>query len=208
MNKNMTNKYKESIRDRQGTLAIIFINIVLFIVLNMIPDIGDKLLLNPKINMVMQRPWTLVTVFFSHEVLIHILANMGLLLSFGSKLEKITSSKVVFTVYLICGFVGSLTIIPVAYINRFSGLVPGASAAAFGIVATFAAMRPNTKVMGGTAKQWAAMLFIFNAVLWILNPEISVGGGAHAIGVAIGLIFGYWLKTKETKRSNIGENIL
>ena len=204
MNKNMTKKYK----DRQGTLAIIFINIVLFIVINMIPGIGDKLLLNPKINMIMQRPWTLVTVFFSHEVLIHILANMGLLLSFGSKLEKITSSKVIFTVYLICGFVGSLTIIPVAYLNGFIGLVPGASAATFGIVATFAAMRPNTKVMGGTAKQWAAMLFIFNAVLWILKPQISIGGGAHAIGIVIGLIFGYYLKSKETKRSNIGENIL
>ncbi|MBS4538970.1 rhomboid family intramembrane serine protease [Clostridium sp. D2Q-11] len=204
----MTKKYKINIRDKRGTLVIILINMMIFIALNTIPDIGDKLLLDPKINIIMKRPWTLVTVFFSHEILIHIFANMGLLLCFGSRLEKITSSKIIFAVYLTCGFVGSLTIIPVAYLNGFSGLIPGASASVFGIVATFAAMRPNTKVMGGTAKQWAAMLFAFNAVLWILKPQISIGGGAHAIGIVIGLIFGYYLKNKETKRSNIGENML
>jgi membrane associated rhomboid family serine protease len=208
MKKKITEKYRESLSGNYATLMIICINIMLFIALNTIPNIGDILLLNPKISMIIQKPWTLVTVFFSHEVPIHIFSNMGLLLCFGSKLEKITNSKVILAVYLICGFIGSLTIIPVASLTGNNELVAGASAAVFGIVATFAAMRPNTKVLGGKAKQWAASLFIVNAVIVILKPQVSVGGGAHVIGVVIGLIFGYWLKNKETKRSNIGDNML
>ncbi|WP_278184248.1 hypothetical protein [Alkaliphilus metalliredigens] len=40
MKEKMTDKYKESIRDRQVTLVIISINIVLFFPLNTIPNLN------------------------------------------------------------------------------------------------------------------------------------------------------------------------
>jgi len=192
-------KYKERICDRKGTLLIMFINIVLFLVLNISPNLGDKLLLNPEIDMIIERPWTLITVFFSHEVHVHLLGNMGLFFFFGSELEKITNSKVVLLVYLIAGFLGSLVIIPVASLIESEGLIAGASAAVFGIVTTFAVIRPDTIIMTSKAKWWASSLFIFNAIIAILNPQTSDGASAHVVGIIMGLICGYWLKNKSTK---------
>ncbi|ACB85129.1 rhomboid family intramembrane serine protease [Natranaerobius thermophilus] len=194
----ITNKYKAVVRDRHGTLVIIFVNLLFYIVLNTIPNLGDKLLLYPEINMVIERPWTLITVFFSHEIHIHILGNMGLFFFFGSKLEKVTNSKVVILVYLITGFIGSLAILPVAYLIEWTETVVGASAAVFGIVSAFAVLRPSTIILRSKAKWWALALFVFNAIIAIINPQISVGAGAHAVGIIVGLIIGYWLKNKKT----------
>ncbi|EEG78845.1 rhomboid family intramembrane serine protease [Dethiobacter alkaliphilus] len=195
-------KYMESIRDRQGTLVIIFINLVFFIAINTVPNIGDKLFLDPQVSMILERPWTLVTVFFSHEIHIHFLGNMGLLYFFGSELEKITTPKTIFLIYLIAGFIGSLAIIPVAYLIEWNDTVVGASAAVWGIVATFAAMRPNVSILGGKAKHWAVTLFIMNAVLAIINPQnLGVGSGAHAMGIIVGVMIGYCLKNKQTQNS-------
>ncbi|GAB6056364.1 hypothetical protein JCM15415_16800 [Methanobacterium movens] len=108
-------------------------------------------------------------------------------------------------VYLIAGFIGSLTIIPVAYIIGFTGPVFGASAAVFGIVSAFAIMRPNTIILKSQAKWWPLALFIGKAIMVILNPEIPVETGAHASGILTGLLLGYWMKNKE-KKQNISVN--
>ena len=127
----MIEKYSVSMSGMQVTLAIIVINIVIFIALNTITELSTELILYPELDMVLQRPWTLVTVFFSHEGIIHILGNMSLLLFFGARLEKITSSKNVLLIYLISGFVGSLTILSTAPLIGWEETVRGASAAVF-----------------------------------------------------------------------------
>ena len=200
MKEKMIEKYKKSLLSSRGTLAIIFINIVVFITLNTIPDLADEILLYPQLGMIMRRPWTLVTVFFSHQIHVHLLANMGLVFVFGIQLEKITSSKTIFLIYLIIGFIGSLATIPVASLLEWTESVVGASAAAWGVVSAFAAMRPNTSILGGKAKFWVVALFVSNAIITILNPQISVGAGAHAIGITVGLICGYWIKNRELKK--------
>ncbi len=86
----MIEKLKTSVWGSPATLTIIVINIVFYIALNTVPNLADKLLLDP--DLILERPWTLVTVFFSQEWFIHILGNMGLLFIFGRQLEKITSS--------------------------------------------------------------------------------------------------------------------
>ncbi len=196
----MIEKLKTSVQGSHATLTIIVINIVIYIALNTVPNLADKLLLDP--DLILERPWTLVTVFFSQESFIHILGNMGLLFIFGRQLEKITSSKSVLLVYFFTGFMGSLTFIPFAPIIGWTGgPVVGASAAVWGVVAAFAAMRPNALIVKGKAKHWAAALFIGNAILLILNPQISIGAAAHAAGIILGVICGYWLKTIEAKNS-------
>jgi membrane associated rhomboid family serine protease len=147
--------------------------------------------------MVMNRPWTLLTVFFSHELHIHILLNMFLVLIFGTQLERETNAIVVFYVYLLSGFIGSLTILAYAPLIGYDGEpIPGASAAAFGIVTAYAALQPNKIILKSKSKYWMIALFIVNAVLTIQNPHVSVGGPAHAAGIVVGLIFGYLLKKK------------
>ena len=98
-------RLKEYFSSNPTTLTLIFTNIIIFIALNTFSNLSGLFLLDPSINMVMNRPWTLLTVFFSHELHIHILLNMFLVLIFGTQLERETNAKVVFYVYLLSGFI-------------------------------------------------------------------------------------------------------
>ena len=190
-------RLKEYFSSNPTTLTLIFTNIIIFIALNTFSYLSGLFLLDPSINMVMNRPWTLLTVIFSHELHIHILLNMFLVLIFGTQLERETNAKVVLYVYLLSGFIGSLTIPVYASQIGFDGeLLSGASAAAFGIVAAYAALQPNNIILKSKSKYWVVALFIVNAVLTIQNPYVSVGGPAHAVGIVVGLIFGYLFKRR------------
>ena len=70
-----------------ATLFIIAINVIIYAILNLAAGSPEQLLLNPEFTAAMARPWTLMTVAFSHEVLFHLVLNMVLLLVFSSKLE-------------------------------------------------------------------------------------------------------------------------
>lgn len=200
MNDKVMGKHTEGIIIGKGTLAIILINIVLFIAINTAPSLRENLLLNREISMTLKKPWTLITVFLSHEVFIHLAFNMGIFSLFGSKLEKISSAKTVVIVYLIAGLIGSLTFLFTRLIVQRTGLIAGASAAVFGIVGTFSTLRPNTVLLGSKAKQWIWVLIIFTVLLAVLNPQTLDSAVAHAIGAFAGMICGYWLKNKEDKK--------
>lgn len=93
MNEKTTGKREESINIGKGTLAIILVNIALFVALKMVPGFRENLLLNHEISMVLKKPWTLISVFLSHEVLIHLAFNMGVFLLFGSRLVWFKTRK-------------------------------------------------------------------------------------------------------------------
>lgn len=197
MNEEIVEKYKESIREGKGTLVIIFINIVFFIALNTIHSLREQLLLNHNIDMILEKPWTLITVFFSHELPIHIIVNMGLLFFFGLELEKITNAKSVIILYLLAGLMGSLSFpITRMFIGR-SGLIVGASAAAYGIAGAFGVLRPNAMILRGKAKIWVWVLIGTSVLSLILVPSTLDSSVAHIAGVVVGLICGYFLKNNE-----------
>ncbi len=104
---NFMSKLKSVVRDAPATMAFIIINIAIFIVLNALPGTRDQLLLNHELHVILQRPWTLVTVFFSQEVHFHLALNMGLFFFFGKEMEKHAGSAVVMATYMICGFLAA-----------------------------------------------------------------------------------------------------
>ena len=79
---------------------------------------------------------------------------MLLVLIFGTQLERVTNAKIVFYAYLLSGFIGSLTIPAFAPLMGWNSSEPiaGASAAAFGIVAVYAALQPNTIILKSKSK--------------------------------------------------------
>src|SRR5690554_2282011 len=118
---------KKYVSDNPFTVAIIGINIVVFVALNIFSGLSDLFLLNPNFNVVLQRPWTIVTVFFSHQLPIHILLNMFLVFVFGTSLSKEVNPKVVLYVYLLCGFIGSIASLLYAPLIGYEGdLIAGA----------------------------------------------------------------------------------
>ncbi|MDF2606827.1 MAG: Rhomboid family protein [Bacillales bacterium] len=180
---------------KPGTLIIILINILIYITLNFFPHLTDVFLLDP--NLVMDKPWTLLTAFFSHEVTIHALLNILLIFVFGAQLEKVTNAKEVVFSYFLCGLIGSLATLAYAPLIGWDGdPVAGASAAAFGIVAVYSVLEPNAIILKSKSKNWLIALFVVNLLLTIQNPQTSIGGAAHAAGIIVGLIYGYMYKKR------------
>ncbi|SDZ15103.1 rhomboid family intramembrane serine protease [Tindallia californiensis] len=198
---NFMSKQKSVVQNAPATMVFIAINIIIFIALNTIPGLSEQLLLNPELYMIQQRPWTLVTVFFSQEIHIHLLLNMGLFFVFGRELERNTGSTAVLSTYMICGFLGSVTIPFLApVIGWTTGLVAGASAAVWGVVAAVAVLQPNTRFRGYTAMHYTMGLFAGNAMLFIFNPSVSIGAAAHAAGIFAGLACGYGFKKRKASK--------
>lgn len=182
----------EKSRINIATLILFLINITVFILMSILSNTRGILLLDP--NNVIQAPWTLITVFFAQENFLHLIVNMALLLIFGKELEKTIGGKHVFLIYFISGFLGSLVVIPFAGITNWTGQIAGASAAIFGITAAFAAINPEKIILKGKMKQWALSLFIINILIYFINPDVSIGAPAHAIGIILGYLYGLWLK--------------
>ncbi len=193
MEQTMTRK-QSIFREAPLTMALIIINVAIFAALNAMPQLGELLLLNPETSLIRARPWTLLTVFFSQEVHIHLLLNMGFFFVFGKEMEKNHGSAVVLLTYVICGFLGSLTFPFFAPVIGWTGPVVGASAAVWGIVAAVSVLQPKLLVWKHPAKHYVLALFVGNAALLLMNPAISIGAAAHAMGIAAGLVCGYVFK--------------
>jgi membrane associated rhomboid family serine protease len=206
MKMNVVENFKESSRDGKGTLAILFINVTLFLAINAISSMKEQLLLSTDVQIIMGKPWTLITVFFSHEIPVHILLNMAVFIVFGLALERITNAKTVWFVYFGTGLVGSLAMVPVANLIGIEDLSAGASAAVFGTVTAFAVMRPNVLIMKYKAKWYAVALFVVNGVMAFQNPQNIHGAVAHAVGIIGGLVAGYWLNRR--LNSSTGESFV
>ncbi|MBC2725641.1 rhomboid family intramembrane serine protease [Desulfosporosinus sp.] len=200
MAQNIIAKIQKNLFSSPATNILISLNVLVFIIINVFPNSSKILLLDPQ-NLT-EIPWTLISVFFSHIILIHLLANIGLLFVFGVELEKVVDARNVFFIYALTGFLGSITIVPYADIIQWTGPVAGASAATFGITAAFAAISPNKIVLKGKVKHWVISLFIVNIIVTLLNPQVSVAAPAHALGIISGFISGLWIKGRILRRND------
>lgn len=186
-------------------MTLISINLMIYILLNVFPSMSAVLLLDSSPGSAADKPWTLITVLFSHEMLIHVLVNMMLVFVFGTHLVRETNARVMYGIYILCGLIGSgITLGYLTFVDYDGGPIAGASAAAFGIVAAYAAIHPDKTILKSSAKNWMIALFIANALLTVRNPQISVGGPAHAAGLVIGFFFGksYMRKVRRERPMN------
>ncbi len=191
-----TTESRKTIGEYRTTLGLILVNIGVFFFLRFFPLARDWLLMDPAV--VWTRPWTLVSVFFAHELVIHVFMNMGLVYFFGKKLEEAQGGRFVVLVYVLSGLLGSLVTLPFAVFIQWSGPVVGASAAVFGIVGAYAGLNPQMEILKGKMIHWFAVLFIVNLVATIANPLSSIGGPAHGVGVLTGFILGFGAGRKPT----------
>lgn len=180
-----------------GTIGLVAINIIIYLLIILIPNLAENMLLSTDVNVIIQRPWTLITVFFSHEIHIHILLNMLLFLVFGSKLEKITNKRIIFAIYFLAGLSGSFVIVPISNLIGNTTLMAGASASVFGIVAAYAILRPNQLILKSKAKFWLMSLIVFNIFTIFIGSQLSDSSAAHLAGISMGLIIGYLLKKSD-----------
>lgn len=151
--------------------------------------------------------WQLFTFNFLHAPFgdggfFHILFNCWALWVFGSAVEEAIGPRKLLILFILTGMAGGLLQALGALVlpTHFGGLVVGASAGVFGMIATFAALFPNRQLtlllffiipVTITAK----FLLIFSAaisIFGILIPAGHVAHGAHLGGLLAGLAFARW----------------
>lgn len=145
------------------------------------------------------RLWTLITSVFSHNLLLHLLVNMVVLMSFGKPMELLMGRGRFLRFFLTAGVVASLAH---AATSRFLLDRPelpalGASGALAGVLMLFSFSFPKAKVLFffiiPLPAIFAALAFIAIDV-WGLMAQIGggtlpIGHGAHLGGGLVGILY-------------------
>lgn len=195
---------------------IIIINVVVFLVLNIVnviiflssPDrsasevvtgnILSWIMLPADTMHLLKRPWTLLTHIFTHYQIFHLLFNMLWLYWFGRIIQEFIGNKKILPLYVYGGLVGAALLI-IAY-NIFPGLnseLPyvkalGASAGVMAIVVAAATLVPDYTVflffLGAVRIKFIALFLVLLDLVSIPDPN-SGGHIAHLGGMLFGYIF-------------------
>jgi len=190
-------------RQRSITLILILTMVIVFSLEFVLPleDWGSFVPEN-----VFTKPWTIITSIFLHADISHIFFNMFALFIFGTQLEKIIDEKTYLMIFFVSGIIGNIGYMITAPGSNIPGL--GASGAIYGIMGTFAILRPTTIVFIGGMP----MPMIFAAFFWTIT-EFSglfvpgnIAHGAHLGGLFFGMLYGVLLRSREkdiTKPSHL-----
>jgi membrane associated rhomboid family serine protease len=185
-----------------AVLTLVGINIAVFVAQLLRNDVAEALVLHSGAALP-ERPWTLLTVFFLHELTVHIAALVLIMLVFGIALEQHVGARHVVLIYLAAGLVGSLAIALTSEALGLDERMVGSSAAFHGIIAAFIALRPDAVVLGSKAKTWLTVLVIVNLVLMFPTDFTPLSGAGHLAGLAVGFLYGRQLRTAEPAPSGV-----
>ena len=201
-------------RYNNAHVQLIIINIVVFLALAVVlvfsrafqvPDIfnvvHDQLAIPAPIGEFLQKPWTLITYAFVHDLsgVFHILFNMLVFYWFGKLFVEYLGSDKLVALYFLGALAGGLAYLLVYntipfYIERigsFNGMV-GASAAIYAIVVATATLIPDYTFfllfLGPVRIKYIAGFYIVVSFLGSVG-ENAGGNVAHLGGALMGFIY-------------------
>lgn len=175
---------------------LLLANVVIFLFSGWSPAVMADFSFSPQL--VLLRPWTLVTYAFLHGGFTHLLLNMLMLFFFGPRLEERLGSRTFIWFYLACGVGGAL----LSFALGPSARVVGASGAIYGVVVGFARYWPRENIyIWGILPVQARILALFLVASSLLSglggAEDGVAHFAHLGGLVAGWIF---LRSWERRR--------
>lgn len=169
------------------TYILIALNIIVFLVINMLGEKGlslAELLANNKDLFKLGLYYTPFTAMFLHIDIFHILFNMYALFVFGPIVEKYYGKWKMLLIYLVSGLVGSLFSLVFLPVNSISY---GASGAIFGLVGSIAYFTYYYRAtLQGLLRSDLLPTIVINLLLPLFIPGIDFFG--H-LGGLIGGIF-------------------
>jgi rhomboid protease GluP len=185
------------------TYALIALNVLVYVYTSYLSNnawmTSDNVLVNlgQRNLLVVQNGayYQLVTSMFVHVSVEHIFGNMLFLLIFGLRAEEMFDTTEYLGIYLLSGLAGNLlSLLPTILIPSYDMVSAGASGAIFGM---FGAVVIYSRRAVGQSILIAFFLFVIN-----IGPQVNIF--AHAGGLIVGLLIGYFLgatrKTKPTYR--------
>jgi membrane associated rhomboid family serine protease len=145
-----------------GLVKVIMLNVAIFLILNIVSVIfylsqsdfyHEYILPNFAIPAALSnfiyKPWTIITYFFSHEDILHILFNMLGLYWFGRIIHEFIGNRRLINLYILGGLAGGIlylifyNTIPFFIKQADASLMLGASASVFAISAAAATLAPD-----------------------------------------------------------------
>ncbi|QEC52299.1 membrane associated rhomboid family serine protease [Anseongella ginsenosidimutans] len=158
----------------------------------------DYLFLPGSLDVLITRPWTIITYMFLHAGLFHILFNMLFLFWFGLLLEEYLGRKKIISLYFLGGITGGLLYI-ISY-NIFPYLrdqlefafLVGASASVMAILVACATLLPDYTffllLLGPVKLKYIALVLVIFDFLSIAGSNPG-GMIAHLGGALFGFVF-------------------
>jgi len=200
---------RSTFKNGNNLTRLIYINIAVFILITIASVLGfllknsilsqkalDILSVPSSLNVLLTRPWTLITYMFTHKDVWHILFNMLWLYWFGRIFLEYLDQRKLVAVYLLGGISGavlyilSFNVFP-AYTDVVAESVAiGASASVMAIVIAIAAYVPDYTIqlfLFGRIKIKYMALAIF-VLTSVMDFSTNSGGKLAHIG---GALFGY-----------------
>ncbi len=172
---------------------LLIANTVMFVGLWLLGKLGwplaDWLALRP--DVVLFRPWTVITYMFVHAGFLHILFNMIALFFFGPPVEERLGSTEFLKYYLICGLGGAA----LSFVFALHTMIVGASGAIYGIMLAYALWWPDSPIyiwgILPVKAKWLLLAFVGLDLFFALAPGGYDGTAhfAHLGGVAAGLLY-------------------
>jgi membrane associated rhomboid family serine protease len=149
------------------------------------------------LDLIVQRPWSLITYFFLHIEIFHLIFIMMFLYWFGTIIQDFIGNKRLVQLFFYGGLAGAAAFILAMntvsfFIAKGPNFLNGASAGVFAVVVAAATIRPNYQVhlllLGQVRIKYIAAFY----VLWsfIETTGSNAGGNiAHLGGAILGFIF-------------------
>jgi membrane associated rhomboid family serine protease len=186
-----------SLRRTPIALALIAVNVAVFLALTAVPGLEEVLGLPAGWEEVAERPWTLVSVTFTAGNLLHLAGAVAFVLVFGRELEELASGLHLLAVYVLAGLAGSAALTTLASSTGLEGISLGASASFLGLFGAIAVLPVSARLERLPLRPILAAIVLVNVV----GPLMDIGGwassAAHGAGLAVGALYGWALRSRE-----------
>ncbi len=201
--------FKQAFKNGNAVLRLIFINAIVFVLFITVKIVftlfnvnatgfAEYLAVPASMQMLLYKPWTLITYMFYHEGFFHVFFNMFTLFWFGKIFLMYFSEKQLNALYFIGGFSGAFVFIfSYNIFPYFAPVVPtsillGASGSIMAIITAVAFRAPNMEMqmlfIGRVKLKWIAVFFILTSFFGITSNNAG-GELAHLGGALAGYLF-------------------
>lgn len=179
-----------------AALALIGINIVVYLLCNIYRDLAGYLGLNILLLVRGKMYWQPITYMFVHGSFSHILFNMLGILFFGTSVERSLGSREFLLLYFICGILsGIFSLIVYWFTGMYGVFLIGASGAIYGILLAYAVIFPRSQIfIWGIIPVPAPILVAVYALIEIGGQLFGSSGVAHMTHLAgLGITWLYFM---------------
>ncbi len=185
---------------------LLFINVGVFLLVNGVMFFGwlsgnrgienvvlDYLMATDNLNVLLFRPWTVITYMFTHQAVMHIIWNMIMFWFSGQLFQGLLGERRLVGNYILGGIAGFLFYLGGSFLPARLGLasgapILGASAAVMSVFIGIATYQPNVEVgmmFVGTVKLKYVAIVVFVLDLIGIQQGGNTGGHLAHIGGAL-----------------------